>query len=121
LCFYIPDLDGLGIVHRGFKETLPLGLDFSSVAGQVSGGVQFDGYCGTSLRTARQDKFMQGDGGWERVVWMPKELKERLADAIPEEIYAKIADEEVGTDDTDAIKKWLVEMGHPIKARYEGA
>jgi acetyl-CoA decarbonylase/synthase complex subunit beta len=71
---------------------------------------------GLSIRTPKSKKFLQGDGGWERIVWMPKEYKLQLADCIPEEIYEKIATEEVGVD-ISTLKAFLEDVGHPIVSK----
>ena len=72
----------------------PIGLPFSKIAGLMSGGVQNHGFKGISIYGTKAPKFLQGDGGWNRIVWLPKDLKVEIADAIPEEVYDKIATEE---------------------------
>jgi acetyl-CoA decarbonylase/synthase complex subunit beta len=49
---------------------------------------------------------------------MPKKLKERVKDAIPEELYDKIATEE-DVKDINELKRFLVEKAHPIVKRWE--
>ena len=49
MAFHIPELDGIGIVDRDFKGETPLGLPFSAMAGQCSGGKQVEGFTGLSL------------------------------------------------------------------------
>ncbi|HEX16747.1 MAG: CO dehydrogenase/CO-methylating acetyl-CoA synthase complex subunit beta [Deltaproteobacteria bacterium] len=112
LCFYIPEVDAFGIVHRDYKGETPLGMPFSTMAGEASGGRQVEGMCGMALEYLRSPKFMQYDGGIKRVVWMPKEIKERFKDAIPEDLYEKIATEE-DTTDPNELASWLEERGHP--------
>ncbi|MHC1584803.1 MAG: CO dehydrogenase/CO-methylating acetyl-CoA synthase complex subunit beta, partial [Candidatus Syntropharchaeia archaeon] len=111
--FYIPEVDGLGLVDRRYGGVTPIGVTFSTLAGFMSGGLQNHGYCGLSFRTPSSRKFMRGDGGWIRIVWMPKEYKEVLADVIPEELYDKIATEEDTTDPLE-LKEFLKKVGHPI-------
>ncbi|MDF2956578.1 MAG: CO dehydrogenase/acetyl-CoA synthase beta subunit [Candidatus Alkanophagales archaeon MCA70_species_1] len=111
--FYIPEVDGLGMVDRRYTGITPLGITFSKLAGFMSGGMQNHGYCGMSFRTPRSRKFMLGDGGWYRIVWMPKEYKQMLAEYIPEEIYDKIATEEDAIDPKD-LKEFLKKVGHPV-------
>ncbi|MEO2117248.1 MAG: CO dehydrogenase/CO-methylating acetyl-CoA synthase complex subunit beta, partial [Methanocaldococcus sp.] len=118
IVFYIPDVDGFGIVDRKFRGETPFGLPFSSLAGQCSGGKQVPGFVGISIAYMKSPKFLQGDGGWERVVWLPKELKERVKDAIPPELYDKIATEE-DVKTTDELIKFLKEKGHPIVKKTE--
>ena len=112
ICFYIPEVDGFGIVHRDFKGVTPIGKPFSTMAGEVSGGRQSEGYCGMALEYMRSRKFYQAEGGMYRVVWMPKEIKERYRDAIPEDLYDKIATEE-DVSNTDELLAFLEERGHP--------
>jgi acetyl-CoA decarbonylase/synthase complex subunit beta len=49
VAFYIPELDGIGIVNRDFSGETPLGIPFSAMAGQCSGGKQVEGFTGLSL------------------------------------------------------------------------
>jgi acetyl-CoA decarbonylase/synthase complex subunit beta len=112
LYFYIPEVDAFGIVHRDYKGMTPLGVPFSAMAGEASGGRQVEGMCGMALEYMRSPKFFQYTGGMRRVVWMPKEVKERFEDVIPSEIYAKIATEEDATD-PHALAEWLLQQGHP--------
>jgi len=87
-------------------------MAFSTMAGEASGGRQVEGMCGMSLEYLYSRKFMQYDGGIKRVVWMPKEIKERYKDAIPEDLYDKIATEEITTDPNE-LAEWLQAQGHP--------
>jgi acetyl-CoA decarbonylase/synthase complex subunit beta len=62
---------------------------------------------------------MQADGGIRRIVWMPKELKERFKDAIPADLFDKIATED-DVDSADKLVAWLNEKGHPwVKGEVE--
>lgn len=118
VAFYIPELDGIGIVDRDFRGETPLGIPFSAMAGQCSGGKQVEGFTGLSLEYMRSPKFLQADGGYERVVWLPKEIKDSLADYIPDEINDKIPTEEDGSN-LKEIRAFLEEKGHPILERIE--
>jgi acetyl-CoA decarbonylase/synthase complex subunit beta len=111
--FYIPDLDAVGLVHRGFAGTTPIGLRFSQIADTVGGGKQVPGFQGIGLLYLWSKKLFQADGGWTRIVWMPSELKQRVLDAIPLELRDKIATEKEVTS-IEELKKFLVEKGHPI-------
>jgi len=111
--FYIPDLDAVGLVHRGFAGTTPIGLRFSQIADTVGGGKQVPGFQGIGLLYLWSKKLFQADGGWTRIVWMPSELKQRVLDAIPLELRDKIATEKEATS-IEELKKFLVEKGHPI-------
>ncbi|WP_214400429.1 acetyl-CoA decarbonylase/synthase complex subunit alpha/beta [Methanocaldococcus lauensis] len=118
IVFYIPEVDGFGVVHRNFRGETPYGLPFSSLAGQCSGGKQVPGFVGIAIEYMRSPKFLQGDGGWERIVWLPKELKERVKDAIPKDLYDKIATEE-DVSNTDELINFLKKKGHPVMKKEE--
>ncbi|MHC1566422.1 MAG: CO dehydrogenase/CO-methylating acetyl-CoA synthase complex subunit beta [Candidatus Syntropharchaeia archaeon] len=117
LIFYIPEVDGLGVVNRIYTGETPLGLTFSKIAGMCGGGVQYHGYCGVCLLTMKSPKFVQGDGGWDRVVWICKNLKEKLAGTIPETHYSLIATEEDATDPI-TLKEFLRKKKHPIVEKF---
>jgi acetyl-CoA decarbonylase/synthase complex subunit beta len=117
--FYIPDVDGIGVVHRDHRGTTPFGIPFSTMAGQVGGGVQSDGFVGMAIEYLRSPKMLQADGGWNRIVWLPKALKERVADAIPEEVKDKIATEEEAVD-LESLKEHLKKVEHPVVERWDG-
>ncbi|OYT52117.1 CO dehydrogenase/CO-methylating acetyl-CoA synthase complex subunit beta, partial [Candidatus Bathyarchaeota archaeon ex4484_135] len=116
--FYMPEVDGFGIVHRGFRGETPNGLTFVAVADATAGGRQVDGFHGISFEYMRSPKFLQADGGWYRVVWAPKEVLERVWDFIPEDVRDKIATEE-DVSNMEELKKFLMEKGHPIVERWK--
>ncbi|MDR2967616.1 MAG: CO dehydrogenase/CO-methylating acetyl-CoA synthase complex subunit beta [Methanobacteriaceae archaeon] len=120
VAFYIPELDGIGIVNRDFPNQTPLGIPFSSMAGQCSGGKQVEGFTGLSLEYMRSPKFLQADGAYERIVWLPNEVKESLKGFIPEDLFDKIPTEEDATTIND-IKAFLIEKNHPILERLDNA
>jgi acetyl-CoA decarbonylase/synthase complex subunit beta len=82
------------------------------MAGETSGGRQVEGSCGMGLEYLRSPKFFQADGGLRRVVWMPKDIKERYRDAIPDDLYDKIATEE-DVKNADELTQFLEQVGHP--------
>jgi acetyl-CoA decarbonylase/synthase beta subunit (EC 2.3.1.-) len=96
--FYMPEVDGIGIVDRDFRNPTPNGLPFSTMAGQAGGGKQVVGFLGMGILYYFSPKFLQADGGWRRIVWMPKELKERIKEGIDAEMLDKIATEEDAAD-----------------------
>jgi len=118
VAFYIPEVDGFGIVHRGYKDVTVNGLPFSTLADSTAGGRQVDGFHGISIEYMRSKKFLQADGGWNRVVWMPKEVKERVKDFIPAELVDKIATEE-DAKTIDELKAFLKTRNHPVVARWK--
>jgi len=110
--FYIPEVDAFGIVHRDFVGPTIAGVPFSTMAADTSGGRQVEGFLGLALEYLRSPKFLQADGGLMRLVWMPKELKERYKDIIPEDVYDKIATEE-DAKNPDELTAFLDKVGHP--------
>ncbi|SES84387.1 acetyl-CoA decarbonylase/synthase beta subunit [Methanococcoides vulcani] len=116
--FYIPEVDGIGWVDRDYAGTAPNGLPFSTMAGQTGGGKQVAGFLGVGINYFRSPKFIQSDGGWDRVVWMPKHLKDRVLSDIPADIADKVATEE-DAPDLDSLRSFLTDKGHPIVERWE--
>ena len=110
--FYIPEVDGFGIVHRDFMGFTVIGQTFSRIAGATSGGKQVECACGMALELIRSPKFFQADGGLRRVVWMPQEIKERYKDAIPADLYDKIATDK-DVKDVAELAAFLERVGHP--------
>ena len=107
------------MVHRDHRGTTPFGIPFSTMAGQVGGGVQSDGFVGMAIEYLRSPKMLQADGGWDRIVWIPKALKEKVADSIPEKINDKIATEEDSTD-LESLQDFLKKCDHPVVERWNG-
>jgi len=111
--FYIPEVDGYGVVHRNYKGETVNGLNFVTISDLTAGGRQVDGFHGLSIEYMRSPKFMQADGGWDRVVWIPEDIKDRIKEYMPEDIIPKIATEK-DVETLDQLKAWLREKGHPI-------
>ena len=120
VAFYIPELDGIGIVDRDFRGETPLGIPFSAMAGQCSGGKQVEGFTGLSMEYMRSPKFLQADGSYERIIWLPKEIKESLSEFIPEELFDKISTEEDASSIKE-IRRFLRESEHPIMERLKAS
>jgi acetyl-CoA decarbonylase/synthase complex subunit beta len=105
-------VDGFGYVHRDFQGEICNGRTFSSMAGEAAGGKQIEGLIGSAIDYLRSKKFLIGDGGLNRIVWLPKEIKEDLKEDIPEELYPKISSEEDATNVED-LMEFLEQQGHP--------
>jgi acetyl-CoA decarbonylase/synthase complex subunit beta len=113
IVFYIPEVDAFGVVHREFKGQTVIGETFSHMAGDTSGGKQVEGRLGTGLEQLRSPKFIQADGGRKRIVWLPKEIKERYREALEADgVYDKIATEE-DVSNPDDLLQYLDKVGHP--------
>ena len=117
----VPEANGVMITTREHGGMTPCGMNFSTLAGTVGGGVQTPGFMGHGRTYVTSKKFISADGGLARVVWMPKELKEFLGEDLKKsaedqglgaDFPDKIADETVG-ESVDEILPFLEEKGHP--------
>lgn len=118
IAFYIPEVDGFGIVDRNFKGVSVNGLPFSTMADSTSGGRQVDGFHGVSIEYLRSSRFLSADGGWNRVVWLPKNIKDRVKEFIPADVVDKIATEE-NAQNVDMLTAFLKENKHPVVSRWQ--
>ncbi|MGB9821847.1 acetyl-CoA decarbonylase/synthase complex subunit alpha/beta [Thermodesulfovibrio sp.] len=115
-----PEANGVLIVNRGYSGMTPIGMKFSTIAGMIGGGVQTPGFMGVGVNYITSRKFLKGDGGIRRIVWMPKELKERIKESFQKvaeqegvpELFQKIADETV-CEDIECLIDYLSKVGHP--------
>jgi acetyl-CoA decarbonylase/synthase complex subunit beta len=118
MAFYIPEVEGYGIVDRGFKGVTVNGLPFSTLADSGAGGRQVDGFHGIAIEYMRSPKFLAADGGWDRVVWMPQSVKDRVKEFMPETAIANVATEnDVKT--VDDLKTFLEQKKHPVVQRWK--
>ena len=116
----LPLSNGVMTVNREYTGETPCGMKFTTLAGTIGGGVSTPGFVGHGKYNITQRKFFIGDGGLLRMVWMPKILKEEIADRLKaraEELGVPdlpdmIADETVGVTEED-ILPFLQEKGHP--------
>ena len=121
ICGIEPFSNGVCIANREYAGQTPLGMTFSELASMTGGGVQTPGFMGHGKHFIASKKFMKAEGGIARIVWMPKDLKDQVADAVnktAKELYGidnfcdMIADETVTTDPEELVA-WLTEKGHP--------
>jgi acetyl-CoA synthase len=116
----LPSCNGVMTVGRDYTGDTPCGMKFTTLAGVMGGGASSPGFVGHSKYNITQRKFLVGDGGLLRMVWMPKVLKEEIKDRIiargkelgVPDLYDKIADETVGITEEE-ILPFLQEKGHP--------
>ncbi len=116
----LPMCNGIMTVSRDFTGMTPSGMKFTTLAGTIGGGNVTPGFVGHSKYNITQRKFITGDGGLLRLVWMPKMLKEELRERLlkrGEEIgipnfIDMIATEEQGVSE-DEIYPFLEQAGHP--------
>jgi acetyl-CoA synthase len=116
----LPACNGVMTVGRDYTGETPCGMKFTTLAGVMGGGASSPGFVGHSKFNITQGKFIVGDGGLLRMVWMPKMLKEELKERIEKRgaamgypnLYDMIADETVGITEEE-ILPFLQEKGHP--------
>jgi acetyl-CoA synthase len=116
----VPEANGVMIVNREYSGETPVGMKFTTLASTVGGGAQTPGFLGIGRLYITSRKFISADGGLKRVVWMPRELKEALADRLKARckemgepgFFDKIADETVATD-AGALVEYLTKASHP--------
>jgi acetyl-CoA synthase len=116
----LPACNGVMTVHRDYAGETPCGMKFTTLAGVMGGGASSPGFVGHSKFNVTQRKFIKGDGGLLRMVWMPKSLKEEIRERLIKRgeelgcpgLVDMIADETVGTTEEE-ILPFLQEKGHP--------
>jgi acetyl-CoA synthase len=121
----LPSTNGIMIVPREYPEMTPSGMKFSTLAGTVGGGRQTPGFIGHSRHYITSPKFISADGGFARIVWMPKLLKEDMHDVLlaradelglgGEEFLSKIADESAAVAEEE-VAEYLAKVQHPALA-----
>ncbi|MDI6689599.1 MAG: acetyl-CoA decarbonylase/synthase complex subunit alpha/beta [Actinomycetota bacterium] len=116
----LPTTNGVMVVNREFAGMTPSGMTFSTMAGMVGGGQQTPGFSGVGKFFLTSPKFISADGGFKRIVWMPKELKEELKDMLDKrakeigepDFVDKIVDETVATTEEEVLE-FMQKVGHP--------
>ena len=121
ICGIEPFSNGVIIANREYAGVTPLGMTFPELASMTGGGVQTPGFMGHGKHFIASKKFMKAEGGIERIVGMPKELKETVAERLTKtakELYDidnftdMIGDETIA-EDPETLLAFLTEKGHP--------
>jgi len=123
IALMLPEVNGIMVVNREFTGITPSGMTFSTLAGTIGGGAQTPGFAGIAKNFILSDRFLQGEGGIERLVWMPAQLKEELktrlekilSDSGKAGFFEKIADENTARTIEDLIL-FLERVQHPALA-----
>jgi acetyl-CoA synthase len=122
ICGIEPMSNGVIVVNREYKGMTPSGMTFGELASCTGGGVQTPGYMGHGRHFIASKKFVSAEGGVGRIVWMPKELKDDVAERLNATAKERlgidnfgdmIADETI-TCDCEELLNWLTEKGHPV-------
>jgi acetyl-CoA synthase len=117
----LPEANGFMVVNREYSGMTPVGMTFSTLAGTIGGGQQTPGFMGVGRLYIVSKKFISAEGGLKRLVWMPKELKEALADKLKKrgeelgdpDLINKIADETIAMT-TEELLPFLERVKHPV-------
>jgi len=120
IALMLPEVNGIMVVNREFKGITPSGMSFSTLAGTIGGGAQTPGFAGISKNYILSDRFLQGEGGIQRLVWLPSQLKEELKPRLVPKLnemglhdfFDKIADETSATTIED-LMAFLERVNHP--------
>ncbi|MDD3307697.1 MAG: acetyl-CoA decarbonylase/synthase complex subunit alpha/beta [Acetobacterium sp.] len=121
ICGIMPEANGVIIVNREFSQTSPVGMTFGELASMTGGGVQTPGFMGHGRFLIGSKKFMSAEGGLSRIVWMPKELKDDVAERLNKAVFEMtgvenfadmVCDETIATD-SEAVLEFLESKGHP--------
>jgi acetyl-CoA synthase len=116
----VPEANGILVVNREYSGDTPIGMKFSTLAGTVGGGNQVPGFVGVGRKYLVSKKFISADGGFQRIVWMPKILKEQMKELLIERVndlnipdfVDKIADDSMAKT-IDELLEFLKKVDHP--------
>jgi acetyl-CoA synthase len=116
----LPMSNAIMVVDRDYAGMTPSGMPFSTLAGTVGGGAQIPGFVGISKFYIGSKKFVSAEGGILRLAWIPKALKESMADIIRKrgeeagcpDLLDKIATEENATSEEEVLE-YMTKVGHP--------
>ncbi len=124
ICGIMPEANGVIIANREYAGMTPTGMTFGELASMTGGGVQTPGFMGHGRHFIASKKFISAEGGIERIVWMPKELKDDVAARLnktAKELYGidnftdMVCDETIAAD-PEGVLAFLTEKGHPALA-----
>ncbi len=116
----LPTCNGIMTVDRDTSAMTPSGMKFTTLAGTVGGGNVTPGFLGHSKLYITSKKFLKAEGGLQRLVWMPKSLKEEIRErfevrakeiGIPD-LLDRIADETVASTEEE-VYAYISEKKHP--------
>jgi acetyl-CoA synthase len=121
ICGILPEANGVLVVNREYAGATPSGMTFGELASMTGGGVQTPGFMGHGRRFIASKKFAAAEGGVTRIVWMPKELKDDVAERLNrtakelcgiDDFTSMICDETIAVDAAEVLA-FLTEKGHP--------
>jgi acetyl-CoA decarbonylase/synthase complex subunit beta/acetyl-CoA synthase len=116
----LPEVNGVMVVNREFTGETPCGMSFSTLAGTIGGGAQTPGFAGISKAFILSERFLQAEGGIERLVWIPAMLREELEPRLKKrletvgmpDLFARIATESEAKT-IEELQEFLAKVSHP--------
>jgi len=127
ICGILPEAKGVVVVNREYAGMTPSGMTFGELASLTGGGVQTPGFMGHGRHFIASKKFVSAEGGIGRIVWMPKELKDDVAERLNktakelcgiDNFTDMICDETIAVE-ADAVLSFLQSKSHPALAMAE--
>ena len=121
ICGILPEAKGVVVVNREYAGMTPSGMTFGELASMTGGGVQTPGFMGHGRHFIASKKFISAEGGVERIVWMPKELKDDVAERLNrtakllfgiENFTDMICDETIAVE-SEEVLAFLQSKNHP--------
>ncbi|MGI6017188.1 MAG: acetyl-CoA decarbonylase/synthase complex subunit alpha/beta [Marvinbryantia sp.] len=121
ICGIEPLSNGVCIANREYAGMTPIGMTFPELASMTGGGVQTPGFMGHGKHFIASKKFMKAEGGVARIVWMPKDLKDQVAERLNQtakemygiENFCDMIGDETVAEDPETLLAFLEEKGHP--------
>jgi len=127
ICGILPEAKGVLVVNREYAGMTPSGMTFGELASMTGGGVQTPGFMGHGRHFIASKKFIFAEGGIERIVWMPKELKDDVAERLNKTAKAvygidnfadMVCDETIAVESDDVLA-FLESKNHPALGMEE--
>lgn len=121
ICGIEPMSNGVVVVNREYSGMAPTGMTFGELASMTGGGVQTPGFMGHGRHFIASHKFAAAEGGPVRIVWMPKELKDDVAERLNQTVkdmygidnFTDMIGDETIAEDPETLYNFLTEKGHP--------
>jgi acetyl-CoA synthase len=122
----LPECNGVMIVNREYMGDTPCGMKFSTLASVTGGGQQNPGFIGVGKNYIASRKFISAEGGYKRIVWMPKGLKEAMKEELEligkrlgiENFLELIADETITTE-LSGLQEYMQKVNHPALSMWD--
>jgi len=80
----LPMANGVMVADREYGGPTPSGMDWGGLYELVGGGLPVPGFVGHSKRLLHSAKYIAAEGGWRRIVWMPRALREEMRPVLEE-------------------------------------